>query len=372
MIETIKITQHEINHLLSLQEDHFFDVKAKDIKPAKLQETFVAFANSDGGDIYIGIHDPSIITNRLCPFTSKEEANDIIVHLLERTSPAIENVGIEFLELFTNDFILHFNVPKSPKVHYTESGDCYIRINAGKYKIKGERITQLAYSKGSIAYERQGVKNLEITDITEGSALASYMARIQSCQQPDIFLRKQRLLSDNNGTTVPNVGCALLFDESPQASLDTRCAVKVYRLRTTETDYKREQLAEMPITINGHIEKVIIDTLQQVQRYLDGVTYHENDNLVSLSYPTDAIKEVVVNAIIHRDYSLNDDIHIKVFDNRIEISSPGRLPGYMTISNLYTDRFSRNPNLVRMLHNLPNPLNHDIGKGLNTVKNELR
>lgn len=142
--------------------------------------------------------------------------------------------------------------------------------------------------------------------------------------------------------------------------------------RTTETDYKREQLAEMPITINGHIEKVIIDTLQQVQRYLDGVTYHENDNLVSLSYPTDAIKEVVVNAIIHRDYSLNDDIHIKVFDNRIEISSPGRLPGYMTISNLYTDRFSRNPNLVRMLHNLPNPLNHDIGAGLNTVKNELR
>lgn len=76
--------------------------------------------------------------------------------------------------------------------------------------------------------------------------------------------------------------------------------------------------------------------------------------------------------MLHRDYSLNDDIHVKIFDNRIEVSSPGKLPGYVTLKNLYQERFSRNPNLVRMLHNLPNPLNHDIGEGLDTVKNELR
>lgn len=80
----------------------------------------------------------------------------------------------------------------------------------------------------------------------------------------------------------------------------------------------------------------------------------------------------MVNAVIHRDYSLNDDIHIKIFDNRLEISSPGKLPGYMTIQNLYDERFSRNPNIVRLLHNLPNPLNHDIGEGLDTVRNELK
>ncbi|HAN4072039.1 TPA: transcriptional regulator, partial [Escherichia coli] len=46
--------------------------------------------------------------------------------------------------------------------------------------------------------------------------------------------------------------------------------------------------------------------------------------------------------------------------------------GYMTINNLYEERFSRNPNLVRLLHKLPNPVNHDIGEGLDTAKNELR
>ncbi len=79
-----------------------------------------------------------------------------------------------------------------------------------------------------------------------------------------------------------------------------------------------------------------------------------------------------MNAVIHRDYSLNDDIHVRIFDNRIEIQSPGRLPGYMTIQNIYDERFSRNPNIVRMLHNVPNPVNHDIGEGLDTAKNELK
>ena len=69
---------------------------------------------------------------------------------------------------------------------------------------------------------------------------------------------------------------------------------------------------------------------------------------------------------------VNDDIHVKIFDDLIEVTRPGKLPGYMTIENIYEERYSRNPNLVRMLHNLPNPLNHDIGEGLDTVKNELR
>ena len=93
---------------------------------------------------------------------------------------------------------------------------------------------------------------------------------------------------------------------------------------------------------------------------------------IRLQYPSEALKEILVNAVIHRDYSLNDDIHVRVFDNRVEVQSPGKLPGYMSLDNLYDERFSRNPNIVRMLHNLPNPVNHDIGEGMDTAKNELK
>jgi len=171
---------------------------------------------------------------------------------------------------------------------------------------------------------------------------------------------------------IPNVGCVLLFDGQPQATLETRCAAKVYRLRTTEKEYKREQLEEMPVTINGDIEDVIQKTIEQVSKYIDGAAFQEGGRLVKLRYPSEALKEILVNAVIHRDYSLNDDIHVRIFDNRVEVQSPGKLPGYMSLDNLYQERFSRNPNLVRMLHNLPNPVNHDIGEGLDTAKNELR
>jgi len=209
-------------------------------------------------------------------------------------------------------------------------------------------------------------------DITESPSLTDYMARVGTHLEPAIFLKKQRLLTKKDHDRIPNVGCVLLFDEEPQATLQTRCAVKVYRLRTTEKEYRREQLEEMPVTINGTIEKVIKKTINQVSGYINGASFQDGERLVKLDYPSEALKEILVNAVIHRDYSLNDDIHVRIFDNRVEVQSPGKLPGYMNLQNLYDERFSRNPNIVRMLHNLPEPVNHDIGEGLDTAKNELK
>lgn len=372
MIEERTISAAELQNLLATEEDHFFDVKGKEVQPAKLQETFVAFANADGGEIYVGLEDKKCNGDRVQPFGTKEDANAILTVLLEQTTPAVESVTVELLQVPTGGYVLHLSIPKSPKVHYTASGDCFVRLNAAKVKIKGERVTTLAYSKGSAPYERVAVESVDVAEILESPVLADYLDRVTTALQPERFLRKQRLLTEKDGKQMPNVGCILLFDEEPQASVETRCAVKVYRLRTTETEYKREHLAEMPSTINGPIENLIRQAITKVAELVDGASYHDGDKLVTLKYPAEAIKEVLVNAVIHRDYSLNDDVHIRIFDNRIEITSPGKLPGYVTLENLYDERFSRNPNLVRMLHNLPNPLNHDIGEGLDTVRNELR
>ena len=332
----------------------------------------MAFANADGGDIYVGIEDKKVQGQRLQPFVTMEEANSIISVLLEQTTPSVENVVVEFLKLSSGGYILHFSIPKSTKVHYTSAGDCYVRLVAEKIKIKGERVTSLAYSKGSNPYERVAVSSVGIEDIADSPLLADYMRRVETSIEAPSFLRKQRLLPEKDGISKPNVGCVLLFDEEPQASIETRCGVKVYRLRTTDSEYKREHLSEMPATITGNVEQLILKTVKKVRDLVDGASYYEGDKLISLRYPAEAIKELLVNAVIHRDYSLNDDTHVRIFDNRFEISSPGRLPGYVTIANLYNERFSRNPNLVRLLHNLPNPLNHDIGEGLDTAKNELQ
>lgn len=371
-METLEIDKIELERIISKSEYHFNDFKSKRIQPSKLQETFVAFANADGGDLYIGIEDKEHLGERVVGFSEVEEANDIITVLLEQTSPSVENLIIEFLKTESMGIILHISIPKSPKVHYTASGDCYIRVNASKSKIKGERITQLSYSKGAEPYEKKIVEHIEINDITESQYFKDYIKRIESKQSPELFLKKQRLLTKSGDNLFPNTGCVLLFDEEPQASMNTRCAIKVYRIRSSDKEYKREQLFEMPFTVNGPIEACIKKTISKVKELLDGASFHDGKNLIKLNYPAEALKEILVNAVIHRDYSLNDDIHVKIYDNRVEIISPGRLPGYMTTDNLYDERFSRNPNIVRMLHNLPNPLNHDIGEGLDTARNELK
>ena len=179
MIEERNLNAAETQKLLAAEEDHFFDFKSRDIQPSKLQETFVAFANADGGDIYIGVEDKKCKGDRLQPFAAKEDANAILAVLLEQTTPAVENVTVEFLTV-TGGSVLHISVPKSPKVHYTASGDCFVRLNAAKVKIKGERVTSLAYSKGSALYERVAVESVDVEEVAGTEALVAYMDRVSA------------------------------------------------------------------------------------------------------------------------------------------------------------------------------------------------
>lgn len=373
ILKTRKPITGERQQLLNIQEDHFNDVKSLRIKPSKLQKSFVAFANADGGDLYVGIEDKKVTGERLIGFGSVEEANEIIEVLLHQTKPSVENVNIEFIDFGHNGYVLHVSIPKSPLVHYTADGTCYIRINANSKKIIGEQITRLGYVKGQYSYEDTIAENADIDDIINGEYLSGYLERIGTSLNPERFLSKQGMIAKNDSDEyVVKTSCVLLFDDEPQAVLKTRCAIKVYRLRTTKSEYKREYLDGMPVTIEGPVEKQIDSVLKTVDSILKDVSYREGGDIVKLRYPSEALKEILVNAVIHRDYSINDDIHVIIYDNRIEIKSPGRFPGYITADNILEERYSRNPKIVRMLHKLPNPPNHDIGEGLNTAFTAMR
>ena len=89
--------------------------------------------------------------------------------------------------------------------------------------------------------------------------------------------------------------------------------------------------------------------------------------LVAITYPHETLHEIITNAVIHRDYSIADDVHVRIFDNRIEVQSPGRLPAHITPDNILNERFARNGAIVRLLNKFPNPPNRDVGEGLNTA-----
>lgn len=100
--------------------------------------------------------------------------------------------------------------------------------------------------------------------------------------------------------------------------------------------------------------------------------YGTPEGLANVTYPETAIHEIVTNGVLHRDYSIADDVHIKIFDNRVEVLSPGTLPGHVTPENILNERFARNASIVRLINKFPNPPNKDVGEGLNTAFQAMR
>ena len=108
---------------------------------------------------------------------------------------------------------------------------------------------------------------------------------------------------------------------------------------------------------------------------VEGIKKLGSKGLEDVEYPEDALQEIITNAVIHRDYSIPKDIHIRIFDNRIEVESPGRLPGHITLANILDDQSARNPKIIRLINKFPNPPNKDVGEGLKTAfeaMNKLR
>jgi ATP-dependent DNA helicase RecG len=194
------------------------------------------------------------------------------------------------------------------------------------------------------------------------------MLEVVPTAEPAAWLKKQTLLIDDK----PVVAAVVLFADEPQAVLPKRCGIKIYRYKTTDAEGTRESLDFDPISIEGCAYDQIRDAVQETAKIVQSVLIRTAKGLASVTYPETAIHEVVTNAVLHRDYSIADDVHIKIFDNRVEVLSPGTLPGHVMIQNILNERFARNAAIVRLINNFPNPPNKDVGEGLNTAFQAMR
>ena len=176
------------------------------------------------------------------------------------------------------------------------------------------------------------------------------------------MVKKKQLIRDAK----PTVAGAMLFADEPQALLPKRSGVKIYRYQTKE-EGERSVLVYDPITIEGNIYELIKKSVLETVSQIESIEIMTTTGLVKTKYPKNALHEILTNAVLHRDYSVPDDIHIRIFDNRVEIQSPGLLPAHITPENILNERFSRNGVIVRLINKFPDPPNKDVGEGLNTA-----
>ncbi len=309
----------------------------------------------DGGLVVIGMEDGGGVGG--CSKLSQKELN------------RLEKTGMEYcpdarfdskrVEAGANDYLLIFRVFYKPdKVVKTVSGDAFIRYGDSKKKLNDEEVRELQIDKGQVEFE------LEPSGLTyprdfDGQLMHEFCERFRkmralgSHNDTDI-LELAHMGKHSNGTFLPNTACALLFANDPRTKF-SGCFIRFFRYEQEYEGVGQQYNATKDVWIHGNIPKQILET----ERVLDS-QLREFSRLgtagkffTAPEYPKPAWYEAIVNACVHRSYGLRTmNIFVKMFDDRLEVESPGGFPPLVTPVNIYDIHKPRNPYLMEALYYL--------------------
>lgn len=356
----------DVEKIVTQSEDWVLDMKGKDIKPAKLSKTVSAFANSNGGEIYLGISHLDDKNQYIWNGYINEESFNGYATLLENILPSFESYVIEAFEHpVEHTYIFHIIIHKTNTIIKASDGKIYERHGVQNLPCDSpEKILRLQLDKGIASYEDEITQGV-FDDIKDSPILLNFLHDVVPQTLPYDWLRKQRVMDSNAKI---NVAGELLYDECPQAVLPKQSGVRILRYYTDECEGERGTLEDgFPISIEGDIYSLINKTVATVKEIVERVGVISKEGKESKIYPDVTLHEIITNAVLHRDYSILKDIQIRIFTNRIEVESPGKLPGHITLENILSEQYSRNPKIIRLISKFPSPPNKDVGEGLNTA-----
>lgn len=229
------INQRQRDVILDLEEGHFHDLKAIDIRPSKLSESVSAFANASGGEIYVGIREEKQgnVKSRLWAGFADIEAANAVLQMLNQVAPLADFIFTSFLECEgENGLVLKIEILRNGAITRSTDGIPYIRKGAQKLPVDTEEgLERLRLDKGIASYEDYKVP-ADIGTIENSEVTLGFLLAIVPTAEPEPWLRKQRFIVDEN----PTVAGVLLFADEPQALLPKRTAIKIFRYKTSRVD----------------------------------------------------------------------------------------------------------------------------------------
>ena len=315
-----------------------------DLDVEALAETLVAFANSDGGTLIVGVDEHGKPTGRVYP----EDVESALRRAEVLCRPPI-HTGWEQIDL-AGASVVAVSVARSTELHSVADGRVVIRMGAENRPLAGEAIRQLAATKSSGEFEAEGVPGAKRADLDD-DILAEYIAKREERQRKRITSTPDELLREIGAVDAagnPTVSGLLLFGKNPQQFLPQTSLVFVKFIGTEPRGegglpgYGRRE------EITGPLARVIEGAWDVIWEEMHvGAVVKGLEREERTEYPPFAVRECLVNAVCHRDYRLKGRrIEIRMFADRMEVISPGGLPGFITVDNLVEEHFSRNPRLV--------------------------
>jgi ATP-dependent DNA helicase RecG len=364
-----------VDQLLERKESHQFEVKRAKGKLARALESIVAFANTTGGTLVLGLEDPAKATgrDRVHGLQESPTAGDELRRLVaNRVTPRISPTSIRFTEVRcslrngSKDAILLIEVDESLEIHSIADGGTWVRLGCGNRQLAADEITRLALAKGSVSAESSPAQvDCELLDTDLWKAYSSRRRLTRPID--DALLHIGLAARDEAGQIRPRIAAVLLFADHPGGLLATKAGIRVLHYKGDRVEHGvTPNLLKAPTSFSGPLTTQILQAVDHIVSELaTGVQVGPLGFESVQRYPLRVIREAVTNAVIHRDYWLQNDIHIRLFANRIEIESPGSFPRGVNARNIQqVGSRSRNPLLASHLREFPNPPNLDAGEGV--------
>jgi ATP-dependent DNA helicase RecG len=370
-----------VDRLLSRPESLTFECKRIG-KIDKLLESIVAFANTEGGIVALGLEDPDRASGRERVYGIHERPmnwDELQRKLRSRiTEPdqlpwTHQEIGCT-LRTGAHGAIIMLKVAKSSRVHSIVDDGTFTRLTKGNKELTATEINDLCHSRGVISAETR-VEEVDF-NLLKTESWRAYSNHRQLTRPIQHAMLHLGLAKKNSSSQLrPTRAAVLLFAEEPSGLLAGKAAIRIFHYRDTHVSSDpNTNLVRPPKTIGGPLIRQIVEARQAVINELAGrVQFGPLGFEIVQRYPVRVIAEAITNAVIHRDYRLASDIIIRIFSDRIEIESPGLLMGPVTTANIgRIGPHSRNPLIVQHLREFPNPPNLDAGEGVRMMIGTMR
>jgi predicted HTH transcriptional regulator len=355
-------TVQEILDHIKLGEDSFIELKEMKFRGESIVEPYAeslageicAFANTAGGVIFIGVNDEDIVQG-----IPQEKLNAIENYISNICRNNCRPPVLPIIQILTlpdanglNQPVVKVEVLKSVFVHQTSGGRYFQRLGVTKVDLTPPELARLFQQREhSFVFDEQIVRQAKFDDLNQ-KLLKNFAPEARHLSWEKILENKRIISRDEQNVFRPSFAGLLAFGDSPEQFLPS-AYIEAAAYRGTEmtsatvVDSKK---------IIGPLHQQIDDAVNFVERNMKVASIKTIGRKDFPQYDVLAVHEAIVNAVAHRDYSIaGSKIRLFLFDDRLEVYSPGKLPNTITLENMADRQFTRNQLLVSFLSRQTSP-----------------
>lgn len=314
----------ELQQRIAEGENIHTEFKEGPIHPDDLAAALVAFANTDGGQLIFGVTDDRRLVGVPDPDALMRQVDQVAYQNCEPPLTVVqETVPTEA------GTVVVINVPKGDLRPYrTRRGDFFVRTTSGRRRASRQELLRLFQAVESLFYEETLVLRASIGDL-DSQAFTRFRQRLGVDLQVDDrqLLLNWHLLREYEGSPFPTVAALLLFGREPQGFLP-HAYITAARIPGTDSAAAPSDAKRIEGTLFSMLEDAVrfLRIHLQVPHRIQGFEPEAHPEL-----PEGALRETLVNALVHRDYTISAPVRLFVFDDRVEVHNPGGFPNTVTL-----------------------------------------